>query len=130
LIRDRDSKFTATFDAVFTRCRHQDHRTPIRAASREPIAERVIGTLRRECLDHLFDHRTTPSRHRLREYVQHFNTHRPHRALDQRRSAGGTPPHSAAAIHVRRHDQLGRHHARPETPQRTNWSVQLVVGGA
>ena len=54
-------------------------RTPIRAPRANAIAERFIGTLRRECLDHLL---ITGPRHLdvvLREYVQHFNTHRPHR---------------------------------------------------
>jgi hypothetical protein len=59
-------------------------RTPIRAPRANAIAERFIGTLRRECLDHIL---ITGPRHLavvLREHVQHFNTHRPHRSLDQR----------------------------------------------
>jgi hypothetical protein len=43
----------------------------------------------------------------LREYVEHFNTHRPHRTLDQRPPAGGNPPGSGAAIRVLRRDRLG-----------------------
>ena len=53
LIRDRDSKFTAAFDAVFTGADIRIIRTPIRAPRANAIAERFIGTLRRECLDHL-----------------------------------------------------------------------------
>jgi putative transposase len=53
LIRDRDSKFTATFDAVFTDADIRIIRTPVRARRANAIAERFIGTLRRECLDHL-----------------------------------------------------------------------------
>ena len=52
LIRDRDSKFTAAFDAVFTGADIRIIRTPIRAPRANAIAERFIGTLRRECLDH------------------------------------------------------------------------------
>ena len=107
LIRDRDSKFTTAFDAVFAGADIRIIRTPARAPRANAIAERFIGTLRRECLDHLL---ITGPRHLdvvLREYVQHFNTHRPHRSLDQRPPAGGTPPGPGTAIRVLRRDRLG-----------------------
>jgi putative transposase len=53
LIRDRDSKFTTVFDAVFAGADIRIIRTPVRAPRADAIAERWIGTLRRECLDHL-----------------------------------------------------------------------------
>ena len=53
LIRDRDSKFTAAFDAVFAGADIGIIRTPVRAPRANAIAESWIGTLRRECLDHL-----------------------------------------------------------------------------
>jgi transposase InsO family protein len=107
LIRDRDSKFTAAFDTVFTGADLRIIRTPIRAPRANAIAERFIGTLRRECLDHLL---ITGPRHLdvvLREYLQHFNAHRPHRSLDQRPPAGGTPPRSGATVRPLRRDRLG-----------------------
>jgi transposase InsO family protein len=106
LIRDRDSKFTAAFDAVFVGADMRIIRIPIRAPRANAIAERFIGTLRRECLDHLL----IGPRHLdgvLREYVQHFNAHRPHRSLDQRPPACGTQPRSGAGIRVLRRDRLG-----------------------
>ena len=63
LIRDRDSKFTAAFDAVFAGADIRIIRTPIRAPRANAIAERFIGTLRQECLDHLL---ITGPRHGLR----------------------------------------------------------------
>ena len=107
LIRDRDSKFTTAFDAVFTGAQIRIVRTPIRAPRANAIAERFIGTLRRECLDHIL---IAGPRHLavvLGEYAQHFNTHRPHRSLDQRPPVGGTARPSGAAIHVLRRDRLG-----------------------
>jgi transposase InsO family protein len=107
LIRDRDSKFTAAFDAVFTGTDIRIIRTPIRAPRANASAERFIGTLRRECLDHLL---ITAPRHLyvvLREYVEHYNGHRPNRSLHQRPPTGGSPPPSGAVIRPLRRDRLG-----------------------
>ena len=107
LIRDRDSKFTTALDAVFTGADLRIIRTPVRAPRANAIAERFIGTLRRECLDHLL---ITGPRHLdvvLREYVQHFNAHRPHRSLHQHPPAGGTPPRSGPTVRPLRRDRLG-----------------------
>jgi hypothetical protein len=62
LIRDRDSKFTATFDAVFAGADIRILRTPAQAPRANAIAERWIGTLRREMPRPPPDHRTTPPR--------------------------------------------------------------------
>jgi transposase InsO family protein len=107
LIRDRDSKFTAAFDAVFAGADVQIIRTPVRAPRANAIAERFVGTLRRECPDHIL---ITGPRHLdvvLREYVQHYNAHRPHRSLSQRPPGGGTARPCGAASHVLRQTRLG-----------------------
>jgi putative transposase len=107
LIRDRDSKFTTAFDAVFAGAEIRIIRTPVRAPRANAIAERFIGTLRRECLDHLL---ITGPRHLtqvLKEYIEHYNTHRPHRSLHQRPPTGATPPPPRAALRPLRRDRLG-----------------------
>jgi transposase InsO family protein len=107
LIRDRDSKFTAAFDAVFAGADIHIIRTPVQAPRANAIAERWIGTLRRECLDHML---ITGRRHLaavLREFVDHYNTHRPHRSLDQHPPAGSTPPPCEATVRPLRRDRLG-----------------------
>ena len=53
LIRDRDSKFTTTFDAVFLDNGTRAIKTPVRSPRANSYAERFVGTLRRECLDHV-----------------------------------------------------------------------------
>jgi putative transposase len=107
LIRDRDSKFTAAFDAVLAGVDIRIIPTPTRAPLANAIAERFIETLRRQFPDHIL---ITGRRHLaavLIEYLQHFNTHRPHRSPHQRPPAGDTPPRSQAAIRVLRRDRLG-----------------------
>ena len=89
---------TAAFNAVFAGADIRIIRTPVRAPRANAITERFIGTLRRECLDHLL---ITGPHHLdvvLREYVQHFNAHRPHRSLHQHPPAGATPPRSKATV--------------------------------
>jgi putative transposase len=82
LIRDRDTKFTASFDAVFASIGIEATKTPVRSNA---VAERFVRTIRTECLDHLL----VVSRGHLEavvsEYLHHYNQARPHRslALDQ-----------------------------------------------
>ena len=79
LIRDRDGKFTAMFDYVFAGSGVRIIKTPVRSPRANSFAERYVGTLRRECLDHLLIHGERHLRTVLAEFESHYNHHRPHR---------------------------------------------------
>ena len=107
-IRDRDSKFTAIFDAVFASEAIRVLRTPVQAPRANAIAERWIGTVRRELLDRMLILNQCQLATVLAEYVAHFNAHRPHRALDQAAPLQPLPlPASPSQLRVRRRDRLG-----------------------
>jgi transposase InsO family protein len=110
LIHDRDSKFGRAFDDVFRSEGVEIIRTPFRAPQANAFAERFVGTVRRDCLDWLLIASRRQLERVLRVYVDHYNTHRPHRALGltpptpgrRLRPAGSDPP---APLH--RRDRLG-----------------------
>ena len=83
LIRDRDSKFTAAFDEVFSGNGTRVVKTPVRSARANSYAERFVGTLRRECPDHVLILGGRHLRSVLAEYTRHYNGHRPHQSLRQ-----------------------------------------------
>jgi putative transposase len=84
---DRDCKFTVAFDDVFFGNGSRVIRTPVRAPRANAFAERFVGTLRRECLDHVLVLGERHLREILAEYARHYNGHRPHQGLQQE------PPH-------------------------------------
>jgi putative transposase len=108
LLRDRDAKFTDTFDAIFASEGIRILRTPMRAPRANAFAERWVGTVRRELLDRML---LLGRRHleiALLGYVAHYNQHRPHRALGQAPPQGAVPPPAPAAdVRVLRVDRLG-----------------------
>jgi putative transposase len=81
LIRDRDAKFTASFDEVFRALGVRIVPTPVKAPRANAFAERFVGTVRRECLDARL--RSSTPRTVVHEYVDHYNSRRPHRSLSQ-----------------------------------------------
>ena len=83
LVRDRDGKFTTAFDEVFAGNGMRVTRTPVRSPRANAFAERFVGTLRRECLDHVLILGERHLREVLAEYARHYNSHRPHQALQQ-----------------------------------------------
>ncbi|MGW6484996.1 integrase core domain-containing protein [Streptomyces sp. NPDC055059] len=80
LLRDRDAKYTDSFDAVFAADDIQAVRSAPRAPRMNAHCERVIGTLRREVLDHPLIWNEFHARHVLDAYARHDNGHRPHQA--------------------------------------------------
>ena len=108
LVRDRDTKFTASFDAVFADAGVGVLRSPPRAPMANAYAERWVGTIRRECLDRMLIFHEQQLRKVLTEYENHYNTHRPHRALEQRTPTerGAIQLPSASGV-VRRTQILG-----------------------
>jgi putative transposase len=105
LLRDRDTKFTASFDAVMASAGIKVVRTPVQAPRANAFAERWVRTVRQDCLDHLL----VASRRQLEsvicEYVRHYNHARPHRGLHL-----AVPEPYARPDHggeVLRHDVLG-----------------------
>jgi putative transposase len=108
LIRDRDSKFCFDFDTVFRSEGIRIIRTPVRAPNANAHAERWVGTLRRECLDHMLVLNRRHLDHVLRVYLDHYNRHRPHRSLslqppDERSAA----PVRASTLRIDRGQLLG-----------------------
>ena len=81
LIRDRDTKFTRSFDEVFASIGIETIRTPVRSPRANAYAEPFVHTVRQEYLDQLL---VVSRRHLesvLDEYVRHYNEARPHRGL-------------------------------------------------
>ena len=81
LIHDRDSIFSADLDSVLTASGIKVLKTPIRAPLANAFCERLIGTVRRECLDFLIPLNERHLRSTLKEWVEHYNRGRPHSSL-------------------------------------------------
>jgi putative transposase len=107
LIRDRDSKFTAAFDGVFAGNGTQVIRTPVRAPRANAFAERFVGTLRRECLDHMLILGERHLRSVLAEYIRHYNGHRPHQGLQQEPPLRGSGHAVDITARIERRQVLG-----------------------
>lgn len=110
LVRDRDAKFTPSFDAVFAGEGIRVIKTPVRAPRANAFAERFVGTARRECLDRMLVLGRRHLERVLAEYVEHYNWQRPHRSLGQLSpcSVGRQPAPviDPDAARLRRHDVL------------------------
>jgi putative transposase len=112
LIRDRDSKFTVAFDDVFAGNGARVIMAPVRSPRANSFAERFVGTLRRECLDHVLILGEQHLRKVFAEYARHYNGHRPHQSRQQE------PPAEAARPRRRYHRPGRAQERRRRTDQR------------
>lgn len=83
LIRDRDNKFGSCFARVEATSGIKMLPTPYHAPRANAICERFLGSVRRECLDHLFILQEKQLHRVLHAYVQYFNRARPHQGIKQ-----------------------------------------------
>jgi putative transposase len=109
LIRDRDSKYPPSFDAVCATDGIEVILTPVRAPRANALAERRIRTVRAECLDWVLVHGRRHLERVLRTYVAPYNAQRPHRGLNLRMPEPGSYPAAQppGRLRVQRRNLLG-----------------------
>jgi transposase InsO family protein len=118
LVRDRDTKYVASFDNVFGAEGAEILQTPYRTPNANAFAERFVRTVRSECLDHLLVVNEAHLERILRSYARHYNGHRPHQGIAQEIPAPeknaplqvlptSHSRHQHQTRRIRRHDRLG-----------------------
>jgi hypothetical protein len=123
LVRDRDAKFSGPFDEVFRTEELKVVKTPIRAPKANAFAERWVGSVRRECLDHVLIFG--------RRHLQRVSR-RVHRALQPGETASGTRSSSSRSHFFRRRGRWfagpSARHSRRAHP-RVRQSSGMIVSG-
>jgi transposase len=109
VLHDRDASFTRAFDAVFQAAGIRVIRSAVQAPRMNSIMERWIGSCRRELLDRTLIWNLRHLMMLLRDYEDSYNSHRPHRALNQAAPLRPLPDGRTDLDHfrVQRHDRAG-----------------------
>jgi transposase InsO family protein len=108
LIHDRDSKFASHYSAVAAGTGIEELRTPYRAPRANGICERFMGSLRRECFDHMLILQGRQLQRLVNEYTDYYNQERPHQGIGQ---------------------QIPNHYALPASNPTGNISSRAILGG-
>jgi transposase InsO family protein len=112
LVRDRDRVYGGDFVAQARRLGIQTLLAPIPAPRANAVAERVVRTLRNECLDHVVVVNEAHLRAVLREFAGYYNAERPHRGLGLEQPVPPSRSAPASADRIRARPVLGGlHHA-------------------
>jgi putative transposase len=118
LIHDNDTKFTSSFDRVFSSEGIEFLHTPYRAPRANAFAERWVRSVREECLDLVLVLNENHLHRVLREYGEYYNHARPHQGIGQHFPVSGPEPSTNGLI--RKRDILGGvihdYYRQPSTP--------------
>jgi transposase InsO family protein len=112
VIRDRDGKYPALFDAILADTGITTVLTGVQVPRMNSIMERWIHTCRHELLNRTLIWNQAHLLYALREYERHYNAHRPHRGIANARPLRPLPqpitdPATITHLHIHRHDRLG-----------------------
>jgi putative transposase len=98
LIRDRDDKFGSAFDVLARATGIRMVRTAVRAPNMNAVCERFLGSLRRECLDHVLVLAGHHFQRVVAEYVRHHNDARPHQGIHQQTPVPAERPAAGSIV--------------------------------
>jgi putative transposase len=112
MIRDRDGKFPALFDAILADADIEATLSGVQMPRMNSIIERWIQTCRRELLDRTLIWNQRHLLHALREFENFYNSHRPHQGIANVRPLNPLPtpipaPEQITRLDTRRRDRLG-----------------------
>ncbi len=103
VVHDGAGQYTTSFDDVFRGVGARTITTPPGAPQANAFAERWVRSVRHELLDRTIIWNQPQLRRLLDDYIEHYNTHRPHRSLRQRAPNGPTVAAIGTGQPIQRH---------------------------